>query len=51
MKRFFRNLMARARKTAHRRLPRTLERQLRPTLERLEERMAPSSLFPTGPCR
>jgi hypothetical protein len=51
MKRFLRNLMTRARKTAHRRPPRPLERQLRPTLERLEERMAPSSLIPSGPCR
>jgi hypothetical protein len=51
MKRFFRNLMARTRKAPRRCPPRPLERPVRPTLERLEERMAPSSLFPTGPCR
>jgi hypothetical protein len=50
MKQFFKNLAARARQTTRRHGPRALALQSRPTLERLEERMAPSGLFPSGPC-
>jgi hypothetical protein len=47
MKQFFKNLAARARQTTRRHGgPRPLALQSRPTLERLEERMAPSSLLP-----
>jgi hypothetical protein len=61
MKRFFRNLLARMRKTVRRRPPRPLERQhgyqhgFRPQLEELEDRRVLSSLqpavinYPTGP--
>jgi hypothetical protein len=50
MMRFFKNLMARARKPDRRHSQRLLERQYRPKIERLEERMAPSSLYPGNPC-
>jgi hypothetical protein len=43
--RFFKNLMTRTQTSACRRPQRQLERQYRPKLERLEQRMAPSGLF------
>jgi hypothetical protein len=61
MKRFFRNLLARTRKTVRQRPPRPLERQhryqhgFRPQLEELEDRRVLSSLqpavinYPQGP--
>ena len=50
MMRFFKNLMARARTPARRHSQRLRERQCRPRLEPLEERMAPSCFYPTNPC-
>jgi hypothetical protein len=50
MTRFLKKLEARTQKPARRQLERLLERQYRPKIEQLEERMSPSCLFPTDPC-
>jgi hypothetical protein len=50
MKRLFPNLFARFRKSRGRRPREARERRERLHLERLEDRLAPSTAFPSGPC-
>jgi hypothetical protein len=49
MRKFFLNLLTRARQRDEQPAPRPKERYARLGVERLEERMAPSSFFPHNP--